>query len=291
MARAARSGSSRSRADGSTARGEEAGRRCGALDSRLRFRGSRLRNRARTVEPRARPRGSATSSIVARAHVVRRRSGWETWDSTSRGTTRDQAEQPHPRTAVIEGLAETGGRADEARILDLLEHDSATVRRAALSAARLLLAEDVLIYAASSALHDPSELVVRAAARVLRRRVPRVPTTVIDQAVRSANRATRLAGLRLARRTDGWSRLEAALLLITDGDPDVSREGHEDIGNWVRRVAPRLYSAPPEAQLETISSTPRPGRAASGNQPPHSIPLRLGRNRLALLPTRADESV
>jgi hypothetical protein len=159
---------------------------------------------------------------------------------------------PTPTPTAIVGLGETGGHEDEARIVALLQHDDEAVRRAALAAARWLLSEPVLIEIASKALHDRSELVVRAAARVLRRRVSRIPKKVIADAVGSGSRATRLAGLRLARRSDGWSRLEADLALAADADATVAREGREDLISWVRRVAPTLYRAPPAEQLASI---------------------------------------
>lgn len=157
-----------------------------------------------------------------------------------------------PTPTAIVGLGETGGHEDETPIVALLQHEDEAVRSAALAAARWLVSEPVLIEIASKALHDSSELVVRAAARVLRRRVSRIPKKVIDDAVASGSRATHLAGLRLARRSDGWSRLEAGLALAADADAGVAREGREDLISWVRRVAPTLYGAPPANQLASI---------------------------------------
>jgi HEAT repeat protein len=115
---------------------------------------------------------------------------------------------PTPAPTAIVGLGETGTQEDEPRIVQLSLHEDAAVRRAALSASRWLVSEPVLNQIASTALHDSSDLVVRAAARLLRRRASRIPKTVIDDAVASSSRATQPAGLRLARRSDGWSRLD-----------------------------------------------------------------------------------
>ncbi len=150
---------------------------------------------------------------------------------------------PSPTPTAIIGLGETGGREDEPRLVKLLEHQDEAVRRAALRALRWIVSEPVLMEMAFRALHDPSDLVVRAAARLLRRRASRIPKDVIDGAVASPSRSTHLAGLWLARRSDGWSRLEADLKLSTDPDEDVARAGREDLVSWVSRVAPTLYSA------------------------------------------------
>lgn len=158
-----------------------------------------------------------------------------------------------PTPTAILGLGETGGRVDEPRIVALVQHEDETVRRAAISALRWIAAEPLLIEVASGALHDSSELVVRAAARLLRRRAARIPKQVIDDAVASSSRATHLAGLRLARRSDGWSRLEADLKLAVDADEDVAREGREDLVSWVGRVAPSLHGTPPADQVDSIS--------------------------------------
>jgi hypothetical protein len=147
---------------------------------------------------------------------------------------------PKPVPAAILGLGEIGSHADEPQILRLLQHEDGAIRRAALSAARSIVSEPVLVEIASAALHDDSELVVRAAARLLRRRARRIPRNVIADAVASSSRATQLAGLRLARRSDGWSRLEADLKLAADADENVAREGREDLVSWVARVAPTL---------------------------------------------------
>ena len=112
--------------------------------------------------------------------------------------------------------------------------------------------DDPVVRARAAALHDGSELVVRAAARLLRRRARRIPRNVIADAVASSSRATQLAGLRLARRSDGWSRLEADLKLAADADENVAREGREDLVSWVARVAPTLYGKPPPDQLDSI---------------------------------------
>jgi hypothetical protein len=162
-----------------------------------------------------------------------------------------EAEPPVP--VAIVGLGECGTRADEPRITALVRHDDEAVRRAALNACRFLVSETALIELAAVALHDTSDLVVRAAARVLRRRAARIPKQVVDAAVASDSRATHLAGLRLARRADGWSRLEADLMLSIDDDETVAREGREDLLSWVNRVAPTLYGAPPPSQRESIS--------------------------------------
>lgn len=157
-----------------------------------------------------------------------------------------------PASTAIVGLGETGSQKDEPRILQLLQHEDEAVRRAALSAARWIVSEPALVEIASAALHDDSELVVRAAARLLRRRVSRIPKKVIADAVASSSRATQLAGLRLARRSDGWSRLEADLTLAADADDTIARQGREDLISWVTRVAPTLYTKPPADQLDAI---------------------------------------
>jgi hypothetical protein len=159
---------------------------------------------------------------------------------------------PTPAPTAIVGLGETGSQEDEPRIVQLLHHEDAAVRRAALSAARWLVSEPALTQIASTALHDSSDLVVRAAARLLRRRASRIPKKVIDDAVASSSRATRLAGLRLARRSDGWSRLEADLKLSADADDTAAREGREDLISWLGRVAPTLYGTPSGEQLDSI---------------------------------------
>jgi HEAT repeat protein len=159
---------------------------------------------------------------------------------------------PTPAPTAIVGLAETGGQEDEPRIVQLLQHEDEAVRRAALSASRWIVSEPLLVEIASAALHDNSELVVRAAARLLRRRASRIPTSVIADAVASSSRTTHLAGLRLARRSDGWSRLEADLALAADADDTVAREGREDLISWVARVAPTLYTTAPPDQLDAI---------------------------------------
>jgi hypothetical protein len=134
----------------------------------------------------------------------------------------------------------------------LLRHDDEAVRRAALAAARWLVPDTELTELATSALHDGSESVVRAAARVLRRRVTRVPTQAIVDACASDSRATHLAGLRLARRADGWTRLEADLTLAADNDPNTAQEGRADLQSWIRNVAPTLYQQPPADQRERL---------------------------------------
>jgi len=165
---------------------------------------------------------------------------------------RDLVMAPTPTPTAIIGLGETGGREDEPRLVQLLEHEDEAVRRAALLASRWIVSEPLLMEAALRTLHDPSDLVVRAAARLLRRHASRIPKDAIEGAVASPSRATHLAGLWLARRSDGWSRLEADLKLSTDPDEDVARAGREDLVSWVSRVAPTLYSKPPAAQLESI---------------------------------------
>ena len=145
-----------------------------------------------------------------------------------------------------------GGRQDEPRILELLRHEDVSIRRASLVAIRWIASDATLVEIASASLHDESDLVVRAAARLLKQRVSRIPKSVIDAAVASDSRPTRLAGLRLARRSDGWSRLEADLMLVTDADEVVANEGVADLGSWVGSVAPSLYGAPPPDQLASI---------------------------------------
>ncbi len=157
-----------------------------------------------------------------------------------------------PSPTAIVGLGETGSEEDELRILQLLQHGDEAIRRAALSAARWIVSEPTLVEIASAALHDDSELVVRAAARLLRRRASRIPKKVIADAVASSSRATQLAGLRLARRSDGWSRLEADLTLAADADAIIAREGRDDLISWVTRVAPTLYSKPSADQFDAI---------------------------------------
>ena len=157
-----------------------------------------------------------------------------------------------PKPTAIVGLGETGSQEDELRILQLSQHEDEAIRRAALSAARWIVSEPVLVEIASAALHDDSELVVRAAARLLRRRASCIPKKVVADAVASSSRATHLAGLRLARRSDGWSRLEADLTLAADADDAIAREGREDLISWVERVAPTLYTTPPPDQLQAI---------------------------------------
>lgn len=116
---------------------------------------------------------------------------------------RGSAGLPAPTPTAIIGLGETGGREDEGRLVELLQHEDEAIRRAALLASRWIVSEPVLMEIAFRALHDPSDLVVRAAARLLRRRASRIPKTVIDDAVASSSRSTHLAGLWLARRSDG----------------------------------------------------------------------------------------
>jgi hypothetical protein len=166
---------------------------------------------------------------------------------------RGWAEAEPPTAIGIMGLGESGSRSDEPRIMALVRHEDEVVRRAALNASRFLVSEPVLTELAAVALHDTSELVVRAAARLLRRRAARIPKEVVDAAVASDSRATHLAGLRLARRSDGWSRLEADLMLSIDADETVAREGREDLVSWVNRVAPTLYGSPPASQRESIT--------------------------------------
>jgi HEAT repeat protein len=168
------------------------------------------------------------------------------------GFYRDQAAEPAPKPVAVVGLGETGGREDEPLIVELLQHDDKAIRRAALAAARWILSEEALVDAATTGLHDSSELVVRAAARLLRRRVSRIPKSIVDAAVGSSSRATHLAGLRLARHSDGWSRLEADLMLAVDADPGIAQEGTADLGAWVSRVAPTLYGTPPQTQIDSI---------------------------------------
>src|SRR5262249_27459846 len=115
-----------------------------------------------------------------------------------------RVEAPTPTPVAILGLGETGSRDDEARLVALLQHGDEAIRRPPLEAARWIVSDAPLVELASAALHDRSESVVRAAARLLRRRMTRIPRQVIEDACRSASRATRLAGLRLARRGDGW---------------------------------------------------------------------------------------
>jgi hypothetical protein len=170
------------------------------------------------------------------------------------GRYRAFVDAPTPAPTAIVGLGETGSQEDEPRLVQLLQHEDAAVRRATLFASRWIVSEPVLVEIASAALHDNSELVVRAAARLLRRRVSRIPKNVIADAVASSSRTTQLAGLRLARRSDGWSRLEADLTLAADGDDTVAQEGREDLNSWVARVAPTLYSKPPADQLGSIRS-------------------------------------
>jgi HEAT repeat protein len=167
---------------------------------------------------------------------------------------RDLVAAPAPTPTAIIGLGETGGREDEPRLVELLQHDDEAIRRAAMFASQWIMSEPVLMEIAVRALHDPSDLVVRAAARLLRRRASRIPKDVIEGAVASPSRSTHLAGLWLARRSDGWSRLEADLTLSTDPDEDVARVGRADLVSWVSRVAPTLYGSPPPDQLESIRS-------------------------------------
>jgi hypothetical protein len=152
------------------------------------------------------------------------------------------------------GLGETGSLEDEPRIVALLHEADESVRRAALAAARRIAGDEVLVELACEALSDPSEVVVRAAAHVLRRRMSRVPRQVIVDACASHSRVTRLAGLRLARRAGGWMRLEADLALAADVDPALAMEGRADVASWVSHVAPTLYSGPPADRRDTLRS-------------------------------------
>jgi HEAT repeat protein len=160
--------------------------------------------------------------------------------------------QAHPLPTAVVGLGETGGRDDTPLVRELLTHDDEAVRRAALNAARWIVPDTELTDLAAAALHDRSEPVVRAAARLLRRMVSRIPTQIIIDACASHARATQLAGLRLARRADGWTRLEADLTLAADDDPTVARDGRADIQSWVAEVAPTLYQQPGVSQRERL---------------------------------------
>jgi hypothetical protein len=116
-----------------------------------------------------------------------------------------------------------------------------------------IVSEPALMEIAVRALHDPSDRVVHAGTHLLRRRASRIPRDVIKRAVASPSRSTHLAGLWLARRSDGWSRLEADLTLSTDPDEHIARAGQEDLVSWLSHVAPTLYTTPPADQLASIS--------------------------------------
>jgi hypothetical protein len=150
-----------------------------------------------------------------------------------------------PAWAVV-GLAETGGRRVAEQLVELMRHPSADVRRGALRAARWSLSGHALTSLAAVALHDESELVVRAAARVLRRDVPYVPRSVVTDLQASESRWLQVAGLRLARRSDSWTRLEAALRMAADADPALAREGRADLSGW------HPHGIPTAEQRETV---------------------------------------
>ena len=165
---------------------------------------------------------------------------------------RDFVDVSVPAPVAILGLGETGKRIDEPAIVALLHHEDEAVRRAALQAARWIASEEVLIESAIRALHDTSPAAVRGAARVLRRHASRIPKRAIDEAVASTSSATRLAGLRLARHSDAWTRLEAGLMLAVDVDEMIAREGRADLSSWPEVAATLYYDTPSPAQLDSI---------------------------------------
>jgi len=157
------------------------------------------------------------------------------------------APDPPPRAVV--GLAETGGHRAAVRIAPLAVHVDGRVRRAAILASQWALSGSELVTLCATALHDESELVVSAATRILRRCAASIPRQVLLDAIASPSRPTRRAGLRLARRSDAWTRLEADLLFAVDTDADLAGEGRADLAAW---GGGGLHGYPLPEQRDTI---------------------------------------
>lgn len=156
-----------------------------------------------------------------------------------------------PVVRDVVSLGETGGVADVPLLQSLLNHDSATVRAAAVRS--LTGVDPGPPTAALAALDDPAPAVVRSALRSLRRR--RLPPGQIEQL---AARATtdprpevRVAALKLIWRAP-WQWLAASLTLRED-DPDdgVRATAERELGHWVQRAA-ELYSSPTPEQRAAI---------------------------------------
>ncbi|GAA2807293.1 HEAT repeat domain-containing protein [Kitasatospora sp. CM 4170] len=161
---------------------------------------------------------------------------------------RTAVRETKPPVGAIDGLAETGTRADGALLTGLLDHPTPQIRVHALRALRGLGALPVA--RATDLLRDDSAAVVREVATALLPHAEHLPVDLLWDLLADPRRpALRHAGYRLLARRDRATALRAALLLTGDPNPRLAVRGRADATGRIRALAREPWHTRPVPSL------------------------------------------
>ena len=153
---------------------------------------------------------------------------------------------PRAVVASLEALAEVGDGIDLRTASSWLEHESARVRAAAVSAVAGRAPRGTLVDLLAPALLDPSGRVSSAAAGALAR--SGADLDVVEPAWRSGRVASRRAAWRLSRSPGGWDRVAADSRAACDSDTRLRGLGRTGLENWLALGAATTWGQPTSDQ-------------------------------------------
>jgi len=155
-----------------------------------------------------------------------------------------------PSPGTVTGLGECGTADDLALPAPLLEHSRPAVRAEAVRAIRRLGGPPAPL---AALLTDPAPAVVRAVTRALRDEPGVPPTGRLWELLSAARpRHVRRGAHHLLRSRGAWARVEADLLLMTDGDPEPAARGRADLTAWPDGGHAAVYAPLPAAARDRV---------------------------------------
>jgi hypothetical protein len=157
-----------------------------------------------------------------------------------------------PLPAALVGLGETGTSSDVPLLTPGLHHALARVRAAALRALRIL--GGAIPENTAHLLEDTSATVTRQAALALGARAKELDRDFLEALVEPDRpRHVRLAGFRLLRQRDVWTRLATDLRFVGEPDSAIAMRARSDLDLWLRREAATTYARPVGRDAERLS--------------------------------------
>ncbi|GAA4135811.1 hypothetical protein [Actinomadura keratinilytica] len=247
------------------------------LERMLASRNARVQAEALTALVRLGRADRGRDFLASRSALVRATAQWAVRETGAdpaelyRSAQASAAELP----GLVAGLGECGDARDVERVRPYLRHERPRVRAAAVRAFHRLGGPDEEL---AVLLTDPSPAVVRA---VTRRRVTALPAERLRELLADAARPrhVRQGAFHLLKTRGAWTRVEAALLLLTCDDPVLEQIARADLLAWVHRDSATVYTTPSPQTRERLHALAAQAGPRLGEDGARRLRWLLGRDR------------